>query len=186
MAATSSTMVELGTILPAFTLHDVTTGQPAMIGKGAQGATVVAFICNHCPYVVHIAEAFVQVAKAYQERGISFVAICSNDADAYPADAPDRMVEFARHYGFTFPYCHDSDQSAAKAYDAVCTPDIFVHDADGRLVYRGRFDESRPGSGLAVTGKDLRSALDALLSGTSPGTEQFPSIGCSIKWKQHP
>lgn len=184
MAATSSTMVELGTILPTFTLNDVTTGRPVTIGKGAEGATVVAFICNHCPYVVHIAESFALVARNYQERGITFVAICSNDAKAYPADAPDRMIEFARHYDFSFPYCHDADQSIARAYDAVCTPDIFVHDADGRLVYHGRFDESRPGSGVPVTGKDLRGALEGLLTGHSPATEQIPSIGCSIKWKQ--
>ncbi len=186
MAATASVMVPLGTPAPDFTLPDVISGERRSLGqlKGEKG-TVVMFICNHCPYVKHILEKLVEVAKAYIPKGIAFIAINANDPDQYPEDSPENMKHVAERLGFPFPYLFDETQEVAKAYQAVCTPDFFVYDPQLRLVYRGQFDDARPGNAIPVTGKDLRAALDALLEGrTIPEAEQKPSLGCNIKWRQ--
>jgi thiol-disulfide isomerase/thioredoxin len=141
------------------------------------------FICNHCPYVRHVNPELVRVAKDYTDRGVSFVAISSNDVTQYPEDSPERMAEVAAEVGYPFPYLYDETQEVARAYGAACTPDFFVYDADLRLVYRGRLDASTPGNAEPLTGADLRAALDALLAGTPVPAEQHPSIGCSIKWR---
>ncbi len=183
MVAVNSTMLPLGTGAPDFELPD-TQGKQVRLAdfRGASGL-VVAFICNHCPYVKHLQQAFVQIAKEYQARGMAFVAISSNDAVQYPADSPERMAEEARRAEYTFPYLYDQTQTVAKAYKAACTPDFYVFERDQKLVYRGQFDDSRPGNNLPSTGKDLRSALDAMLSGQPVDHRQKPSIGCNIKWR---
>jgi thiol-disulfide isomerase/thioredoxin len=143
---------------------------------------LVAFICNHCPFVVHVADALAVFGSDYQARGLSIVAISSNDVAAYPQDGPDQMAAFAMQKGFTFPYLYDETQQVAQAYQAACTPDFFLFDTAGKLAYRGQFDSSRPNQGTA-TGEDLRAAADAVLAGRAPAAEQKPSMGCSIKWK---
>ncbi len=144
---------------------------------------MVAFICNHCPFVKHLRTAFAQFAREYQARGVAVVAINSNDIEAYPQDGPQGMAEEAQSAGYTFPYLLDATQEVAKAYKAACTPDFFLFDGQRRLAYRGQFDASRPGNGVPVTGSDLRAACDAVLSGAPVSAEQKPSIGCNIKWK---
>lgn len=177
-------MQALGAAAPDFELTDVISGNLVSLRPGTSGvATVVMFICNHCPYVRHIIEEVVRLANDYQPADVSFVAINSNDANEYPEDAPIKMKDYAERYGYPFPYLYDEDQTVAKAYDAACTPDFFVYDSDLKLVYRGRMDGATPGNDVPVTGKELRAALDALLSGDQPPAEQHPSIGCSIKWK---
>ena len=141
------------------------------------------FICNHCPYVIHVLDEITRLAKDYQAKGFSFIAISSNDVINYPQDSPEKMKELARQYGFTFPYLYDESQDVAKAYDAACTPDFSLFDGSLQCVYRGQLDDSRPKSGIPVTGKDIRSALDAILEGGSLSTLQRPSLGCNIKWK---
>ena len=143
----------------------------------------MAFICNHCPYVKHVADGLAALAEEYQRRGVAVVGINANDAAAYPDDSPAKMAEEVRLRGYTFPYLYDESQAVAKAYGAACTPDFFVFDSDRKLVYRGQMDSSRPANGLPVTGEDLRTALDAALAGKSPAAKQKPSIGCNIKWK---
>jgi peroxiredoxin len=177
-------MTPLGTTAPPFTLPDVTTGDTRSL-EDLRGrvATVVMFICNHCPYVRHVNPELVRVAKDYTDRGVSFVAISSNDVTQYPEDSPERMAEVAAEVGYPFPYLYDETQEVARAYGAACTPDFFVYDADLRLVYRGRLDASTPGNAEPLTGADLRGALDALLAGAPVPAEQHPSIGCSIKWR---
>ena len=183
MVETASTMLPLGTQAPHFELPD--TGGKRVSSNQFQGhPLLVAFICNHCPYVRHIRDQFAEVAKEYQARGVSVVAISSNDVEAYPDDGPEKMAEEAAHAGYTFPYLYDETQDVARAYHAACTPDLFVFDRDHRLVYRGQFDDSRPKNGLPVTGYDLRAALEAALDGRPPLTDQKPSVGCNIKWKQ--
>lgn len=183
MTLTPSNMPELGLPAPDFVLPD-TRGRLTRLGDfAAQPALLVAFWCNHCPYVRHVSAAFIQFARDYQERGLAVVAINANDAQTYPQDAPPRMREWAERSGFTFPYLYDEDQTVARAYRAACTPDFFLYDADRRLVYRGQFDASRPGNDLPVTGEDLRAAVDAVLAGETVSSEQRPSIGCNIKWK---
>ena len=183
MAATPSKMTPLGSILPNFNLLDTVSGINKSIDDlKSPKATVVIFICNHCPFVHHISSAFAEVAKNYQNKGVSFISISSNDIENYPADAPELMTEFAKKENYTFPYLYDEDQSVAKAYGAECTPDLFVYDKDLKLAYRGRFDETRPNMGTA-TGKDLIEALDSLLEKGICQNEQLPSIGCNIKWK---
>ena len=150
--------------------------------KGANG-TVIFFICNHCPFVIHINEELVKLANDYSTSGISFIAISSNDVVNYPQDAPELMQEVAIHNKYPFPYLYDETQEVAIAYDAACTPDNYVFDSNNKLVYRGQLDDSRPGNGVVVTGKDIRLALDCVLKGTSVSNEQKPSIGCNIKWK---
>ncbi len=184
MARTPSNMLPLGTTAPEFSLEDTTTGKilhlPAL--KGKMG-TVIMFICNHCPFVVHVNPMIGELGRTYQRKGIAFVAISSNDIENYPQDAPHLMKEKALEAGYTFPYLYDATQDVAKAYDAACTPDFYVFDTDLKLVYRGQLDDSRPGNGLPLTGSDLRNALDALLAGTPIDDHQKPSIGCNIKWK---
>jgi peroxiredoxin len=183
MVEVNSTMLPLGTQAPDFRLPD-TSGKPVSLNslKGAS-ALLVAFICNHCPYVKHIRGGLAQLARDYQPRGMAVVGISSNDVAGYPQDGPAKMVEEAKSAGYIFPYLYDETQSVAKAYRAACTPDIYLFDKDQRLVYRGQFDDSRPGNRLPVTGKDIRAAIDAVLIGNPASTQQKPSIGCNIKWK---
>ncbi|HSU56035.1 MAG TPA: thioredoxin family protein [Candidatus Dormibacteraeota bacterium] len=183
MVAVNSTMLPLGTKAPEFSLPD-TTGKTVTLSdlKGAP-ALVVVFMCNHCPYVKHIRGELAKLARDYQSRKVAMVGISSNDVANYPADSPAKMAEEAKAAGYIFPYLYDATQEVAKAYRAACTPDIFLFDKDQRLAYRGQLDDSRPGNGIPVTGKDLRVALDAILAGQPAPTQQKPSIGCNIKWK---
>jgi peroxiredoxin len=183
MVKTLSTMLPLGTKAPDFSLPNV-DGQTVSLGdlSGAK-ALLVVFMCNHCPYVKHVAPGLAQLARDYQARGVAVVGISSNDPSKYPLDSPEQMVQEAENRGYTFPYLFDETQEVAKAYRAACTPDFYVFDKDQRLAYRGQMDASRPDSGIPVTGADLRAALDALLAGKPVAAEQRPSIGCNIKWK---
>ena len=184
MVKTASTMLELGTSAPEFTLPD-TTGTPVSLSDFADApALVVAFICNHCPFVVHIREALSEFGRAYQERGVAIVAINSNDVATHPDDSPEKMAEELESAGYTFAYLYDESQSVAQAYQAACTPDFFVFDGAQRLVYRGQFDDSRPESGIPVTGADLRAACDSVLAGEPLPEPQRPSLGCNIKWRE--
>jgi peroxiredoxin len=185
MAATPSTMKQLGSALPSFELPDVRTGETVSDAylRGRAPAAVVAFICNHCPFVVHIRAGLVEFGRYCQQKGVPFVAISSNDVSTHPQDGPVQMAAEAARHGYTFPYLYDESQSVARDFDAACTPDFFVYDAAGKLAYRGQFDAARPGKNIPVTGADLRAAVDSLLSGKSPDPEQKASIGCNIKWK---
>jgi peroxiredoxin len=183
MAATPSRMLALGTPAPAFSLPD-TGGRLVSLGDFARHpALLVMFICNHCPFVKHVRHELARLGRDYGDRGAAIVAINSNDADAYPDDAPDRMRVEAAAAGYTFPYLFDATQEVARAYHAACTPDFFLFGADRRLVYRGQLDASRPGNDVPVTGSDLRAALDATLASRQVPSEQRPSLGCNIKWK---
>ena len=184
MARTESTMLPLGTAAPDFALSDVVTGRTVTLAaaRGPAGLLVM-FICAHCPYVVHVQEELARVGRDYAPRGVGVVAISANDADAYPDDAPERLAEQARAVGFDFPYLHDASQAVARAYDAACTPDLFLFGPDLALVYRGQLDDSRPRTDRPVTGRDLRAALDALLAGRPIPADQRPSLGCNIKWR---
>jgi len=175
-------MLPLGTAAPDFRLPD-TNGKAVALSDFKGRPLLVMFICNHCPYVKHIRAGLAQLGRDYQSRGAGIVAISSNDVANYPADSPAKMKEEAKDAGYTFPYLYDESQAVAKTYRAACTPDFFLFDKDHRLVYRGQFDDSRPSNGLPVTGKDMRAALDAALSGSAMATGQRPSIGCNIKWK---
>jgi peroxiredoxin len=182
--AMQSTMLALGTAAPPFSLPDTVSGKSVSLKDFAGSrALLVAFLCNHCPYVKHILDGFVSFAAEYGPRGLAVAAISSNDVSTHPADSPAEMMKLARAKKFTFPYLFDESQAVARAYDAACTPDFFLFDGDRRLVYRGQFDGSRPGSPQAVTGADMRAAVDAVLSGKPAPQKQLPSIGCSIKWK---
>lgn len=183
MAKTPSTMLELGTKAPDFKLPD-TEGQWVSRDdfRGKKGLLVL-FICNHCPYVIHIASHLARMTKEYMARGIPVVAINSNDATKYPDDAPDKMKEEKAKRGYAFPYLFDETQKVAQAYQAACTPDIFLFDKNFELAYRGQYDGSRPSNNVPVTGSDLKKALDALLADQKPSAEQTPSIGCNIKWR---
>ena len=184
MARTPSTMLELGTPAPDFSLPDF-DGHPHALGDFSTApALLVAFICNHCPFVQHLRGQFAALAREYQPLGLAVVAINSNDVEAYPQDGPDGMRAEAAQLGYVFPYLLDASQAVAKAYRAACTPDFFLFDAGRRLVYRGQFDDSRPGNGRPVTGADLRAAIDATLAGRAPAAEQQPSLGCNIKWRK--
>ncbi len=184
MAKTESTMLPLGTPAPDFKLPDTVSGKDISLEDVAgDRGTLVMFICNHCPFVKHVLDELVRLGRDYPGQGIGVVAISSNDVTGYPQDRPERMADLARDMGFAFPYLYDESQNTARAYDAACTPDFFVFDADRKLVYRGQLDDSRPGNGIEVTGKDLRAALDALVEGQPVAKEQKPSIGCNIKWK---
>ncbi|HVS15980.1 MAG TPA: thioredoxin family protein [Thermoanaerobaculia bacterium] len=183
MVKTPSTMLPLGTVAPAFELPDPSGKMHSLNDhQGAKGYLVM-FLCNHCPFVKHLRSALADFGRAYQARGLAIYAINSNDVEAHPEDGPAKMAEEAKRVGYTFPYLFDDAQEVAKAYHAACTPDFFLFDADRALVYRGQFDDSRPGNGRPVTGSDLRAAADALVEGHRMPTEQRPSMGCNIKWK---
>lgn len=184
MARTESTMLELGSIAPDFNLPEPLTGENRVLNdlKGSKG-TLVVFICNHCPYVIHILPTFVKMTMAYRSRGVNVVAISSNDIVNYSDDSPEKMVALTKEYGFEFPYLYDESQSVAKAYQAACTPDLYLFDESLKLVYRGQFDGSRPRNDVAVSGEDLNTAVTALVDGSGISTKQIPSLGCNIKWK---
>ena len=185
MSLTYSEMMPLGTVAPDFSLPDSVSGKVLSLNelKSSKG-TVVMFICNHCPYVVHVQYEIANMAKEYQELGLSFVAISSNDIENYPMDAPELMKIKAEDIGYTFPYLYDESQDVAKSYQAACTPDFYLFDGDLKCIYRGRMDDSSPGNGKPVTGSDLREAMDALLNGDGIPENQLPSMGCNIKWKK--
>ena len=183
MVKTASTMLPLGTKAPDFSLPNVDGKTVSLSDFSGKKGLLVMFICNHCPFVRHLRSDLAKFGREYQEKGLGIVAISSNDAEAYPDDSQERMREEAKSAGYTFPYLFDELQEVAKAYTAACTPDFFLFDADRKLVYRGQFDESRPDSGIPVTGKDLRAACDAVLAGKPVPEQQKPSIGCNIKWK---
>lgn len=185
MAYTESNMLPLGTVAPDFELLNPATGRRVRLSDVPAGrATVVMFLCNHCPYVLYVNPEIVRIVSEYQPRGVSFIGINSNDADNYPEDAPDKMPEHARAVGYTFPYLYDETQAVARAYDAACTPDFYVFDKQRKLVYRGQLDPSRPKRNpIPSTGEDLRAALDAVLSKRPLATVQRASGGCNIKWK---
>ena len=184
MARTASTMLPLGTTAPEFSLPDTLSGRELGLAdvRGAR-ATLVMFICNHCPYVLHVNPELLRLAADYRERGVGIVAISANDAHSYPQDGPAAMREHGLKLGYPFAYLHDATQDVARAYQAACTPDFFLFDVDLRLAYRGRLDAATPGNQEPLTGKDLRAALDALLAGQAPVAEQQPSLGCNIKWR---
>jgi peroxiredoxin len=184
MARTISNMMPLGTKAPDFNLLDTVSGRMLSLDKlKSKQATVIMFICNHCPFVKHVDSGIVALANDYQDKGVSFIAISSNDVENYPQDSPELMKVEAEKVGYSFPYLYDSTQEVAKAYQAACTPDFYVFDKELKCVYRGQMDDSRPRNGKPVTGKDLRSALNMLLEGRNINFEQQPSVGCNIKWK---
>jgi peroxiredoxin len=177
-------MVALGSAVPGFTLPDVVTGRPVSRADAAgPKGLLVMFICRHCPFVKHVQGELAAIGRDYANSGVGIVAISANDESAHPEDSPANLAAMSRELGFTFPYLFDGSQDVAKSYDAQCTPDFFLYDGGGTLVYRGQLDDSRPGNGVPVTGRDLRAALDALVAGRPIPTEQRPSIGCNIKWR---
>ena len=184
MAKTPSTMTALGTPAPDFRLRDTNGNLVARDDFRDAPGLLVAFLCNHCPYVKHIRDGLAAFAREYGKKGLAIVGINSNDVVNYPDDSPARMAEEVKAAGYTFPYLFDESQAVAKAYAAACTPDFFLFDRDRKLVYRGQFDASRPGSAVPVTGEDLRAACDAVLAGKPVPADQRPSIGCNIKWKR--
>jgi thiol-disulfide isomerase/thioredoxin len=175
-------MVALGTTCPDFSLPDTASGRTVTRSDYAGNPLLVMFICNHCPFVVHVADELARLGRDYGHR-LGIVAICSNDEVTHPADGPGPMAEEATRRGYSFPYLHDATQHVARAFDAACTPDFFLYDDRHRLAYRGQLDDSRPGSPEPVTGRDLRTAIDAVLAGSAPAAQQRPSIGCNIKWR---
>jgi len=183
MALTPSNMVPLGAAAPDFSLPEPRTRKMVSKSDFVGKPLLVMFICNHCPFVIHVLDELVKIGKEYGEKGVGVVAISSNDVTTHPDDAPEKMAALAEEKGFTFPYVYDESQKVARAYDAACTPDLYLYDADHTLAYRGQLDGSRPESGVPVTGEDLRAALDAVLAGEKPSGEQIPSAGCNIKWK---
>lgn len=184
MALTYSQMMPLGTQAPDFNLLNVESGKQIGLDELKSSiATVIIFMCNHCPYVKHIQPKLVEVANHYQSQGIHFIAISSNDAENYPQDGPTLMKQEAEHLKYPFPYLFDETQAVAKTYQAACTPDFYIFDKDLKCVYRGRFDDSSPGNGVPVTGRELSLALDSVLKGIAPSPDQKPSMGCNIKWK---
>jgi peroxiredoxin len=183
MASVTSTMLPLGTVAPAFALPDTEGNKVSISDFRDAPALLIVFMCNHCPYVKHIRETFVQLVREYQARGVAVVGINSNDVENFPDDSPELMARDAETYGYTFPYLYDESQEAARAYRAACTPDFFLFDGNRRLVYRGQMDSSRPGNDKSLTGEDLRAALDAVLAGEEVSPLQKPSMGCNIKWK---
>jgi thiol-disulfide isomerase/thioredoxin len=184
MAATESTMLELGTPAPEFELPDVASGRTVRLADSAgRKGLLVMFLSPHCPYVKHIQQGLAALAKDYANAGLGIVAISSNDVAQYPEDGPDGLRRMAADLGFNFPYLYDEAQAAAKAYRAACTPDFFLFDAERKLAYRGQFDDSRPRNSIPVTGRDLRGAIDAVLAGREVDPRQRPSIGCNIKWR---
>lgn len=184
MARKSSTMPTLGTLAHDFSLPDVTNNhQLVSLADLRDKPLLVMFICNHCPFVIHLIQPLADLANRYQAFGFNVIAISSNDIENYPEDAPDKMAMFAQQHGFSFPYCYDESQQVANQYQAACTPDFFVYDAKHQLQYRGQFDDSRPGNQQAISGTDLNAALQAVLIDELPDPNQIPSIGCGIKWR---
>ena len=186
MALTPSNMINLGTEAPAFTLPDALSGNTLSLSEvSGDKATLIMFICNHCPYVIHVMPEIVRLVNEYQEKGVNFVAISSNDIEKYPQDSPEKMKEFMGEWKLEIPYFFDESQEVAKAYDAACTPDFYIFSEDLKLKYRGRLDESRPRTEnpQPLTGKDIRGALNAILANQMVSEIQFPSMGCNIKWK---
>jgi len=183
MAATASTMLDLGTKTPDFTLPDTVSGKQvsAKDVRGEKGM-VVAFICNHCPFVKHVQKPLAELGKWAQEHGVGFVAISSNNIETHPDDSPDKMKQEAKQAGYTFPYLYDESQEVAKKFKAACTPDFYVFDSDGKLYYRGQMDDTRPDKG-AATGEDLKAAIAGVIANEPPPKTQKPSMGCNIKWK---
>jgi len=184
MALTPSTMLELGTEAPDFSLPDTENKLVRLSEVKGKKPFLVMFICNHCPYVKHIGHELSGLMREFQEKGVAVFGINSNDTVTYPEDSPEKMVLEKKRLNYTFPYLVDASQETAKAYRAACTPDFFLFDKAGKLIYRGQFDESRPGNKIPVTGQDLRRALEAVLKNESPSRDQRPSIGCNIKWKK--
>ncbi|PQO30696.1 thioredoxin family protein [Blastopirellula marina] len=182
MVKTASTMLPLGTPAPDFSLLNVDSKTVSLADFADAKALVVIFMCNHCPFVKHLADALADFGRECQAKGVAVVGISSNDVANYPDDSPEQMVHEAENRGYTFPYLYDEDQSVARAYKAACTPDFYVFDGDKKLAYRGQFDASRPGNDIAVTGDDLRKAVDAIVAGNAVPEPQMPSIGCNIKW----
>ncbi len=182
MTAKPSTMLPLGTPIPAFALTDVVTGKPFTSGDFSGGPALVMFICNHCPYVIHIRSVLVELVHRSISHGLQAVAINSNSRATHPQDGPEQMRLLAQDEGWRFPFLFDDSQDVAKAFEAACTPDFFLFDREGKLAYRGQFDASRPSSGVPVTGSDLAAAIGMVLAGEAPPTDQKPSIGCNIKW----
>lgn len=182
MPETPSTMLELGTTLPSFSLPDYNGKTVTDADFKGSNALLVAFICKHCPFVRHIRSEFARFAKEYEAKGLKVVAIMSNSVEEFPEDGPEGMKQEAAEAGYVFPYLYDEDQKVAKLFKAACTPDLFLFDANRRLAYRGQFDGSRPKNNVPVTGADLRAAADAVLAGQKPSEQQRPSMGCNIKW----
>ena len=183
MARTPSNMVNLGTLAPNFKLLNTRNNEPVISDNYFnKNGTIIMFICNHCPFVIHVLDEIVSITKKYDNE-ISFIAISSNDIVNYPEDSPELMKKLAEEKKFNFPYLYDETQEVAKKYDAACTPDFFVYNSDKQLVYRGQLDDSRPGNDIPVTGHDLRKAIDSLINGEVIDKNQKPSIGCNIKWK---
>lgn len=180
---TPSTMLPLGTRAPEFSLPNVDGKTVSLDDFSGAPAYLIIFMCNHCPFVKHIADELARLGRDYQAKGVAVIAISSNDVATHPADSPEQMVHEVESREYTFPYLYDESQDVAKAYKAACTPDFYVFDKDLKLAYRGQLDDSRPDSGIPVTGEDLRAALDAVLAGKQPADEQKPSIGCNIKWR---
>jgi peroxiredoxin len=183
MVKTASTMRKLGTAAPDFKLRNVDGRMVGLHDFDDKPALLVIFMCNHCPFVKHVADGLTKLARDYMPRGVAIVGISSNDPTSHPEDSPEKMVQEAQQRGYPFPYLFDEAQQVAKAYGAACTPDFFLYDKQRKLVYRGQLDASRPGNNIPVTGTDLRAALDAVLGGKAPPEKQIPSIGCNIKWR---
>ena len=184
MSLTPSTMMPLGTKAPDFRLHDTVSLKTLSLSDCSSSiATVILFICNHCPYVQHIQSELSLLSNEYSDKGVRFIAINANDVNAFPEDSPEKMTRFAQKNNFNFPYLYDPTQEVAKAYQAACTPDFYIFDKNLLCAYRGRFDASTPGNGLAVTGEDLRNALKHICANQAVDTKQHPSLGCNIKWK---
>ncbi len=183
MSETPSTMLEIGSQAQDFSLPEPATGKQISLADFSGKPLLVAFSCNHCPYVLHIIDSFTEFANQAQQRGLAVVMINSNNVAGYPADSPAKMIELARRHDFEFPYVYDESQQVAHAYRAACTPDFFLFDSAHRLVYRGQYDGSRPGNKEVVSGNDMRDAVDALFDNTEMPAEQIPSVGCNIKWR---
>ena len=183
MSLTLSTMQELGNSAPDFSLPDVRSSKTISLSDYVGQPLLIMFICNHCPYVLHLIQPLADLANQYQQQGFAVIAISSNDISSHPQDSPENMQLFAERHGFEFAYCFDESQQTARSYDAACTPDFFVYDLDHRLRYRGQMDGSRPGNDVAINGADLTAALDAVLNGDDVSDQQLPSMGCNIKWK---
>ena len=185
MSATESNMLPLGTVAPTFSLVEPLTGKNCSLDElKSEKATLVMFICNHCPFVRHVNPQLVALALDYMPKGVSIIATSANDVESYPDDSPIKMAETAQRLGYPFPYLYDESQDVARAYHAACTPDFFLFDGEMKLVYRGQLDSSRPSNAIPVDGSDLRRAIDAVLAGKKVDERQLPSIGCNIKWKK--